>query len=436
MRLFDLRQMDENSLIETDLCVVGSGPAGLTIAREFAGTDIEVLVLEGGGVEKEPATQSLYDVENAGPCRRPDEEKRRVRILGGTSRVWTGRCAPFDPMDFEERSWVAYSGWPFTRADMDPYLERAGAYLGLGPHCYDETLWRLFRVPPPSPSLDERFLQPTFWQFSRSPNVPGSSVDFGRDLLIHRDININILVHSNITHITTTQDGSRVESVEVSTLENRRSRVRARAVVLACGGIENARLLLASNRIMPRGVGNEHDVVGRFLMDHPLCILGHFDPKEAAPVRARFGHYWLDDQHGRHVYLHGVSLSAEIRRREHLLGCDAFIEEYDVARDDPWQTMRRFASDLKSRRLSRTTVQDGLSLLSHPGEIGHGLYRRLGRHRPPFAKANRIELHCMLEQMPDPESRITLSPERRDALGMPISRINWKIGEAERLSAR
>jgi choline dehydrogenase-like flavoprotein len=436
VRFFDLRQMDENSLIETDLCIVGSGPAGMSIAHEFAATDVEVLVLESGGVETDAATQTLCEFENTGARRHLDPAQTRVRIFGGTSHVWTGRCAPFDAMDFEERSWVAYSGWPFTRADIDSYLERAGVYLGLGPHCYDETLWRQFKVPKPRPPLDGRFLAPIFWQFSKRATAPRSAVDFARDLPFPRCDNVNVILHSNLTQITTASDGSRIDTVEISTLENKRSRVRARAVVLACGGIENARLLLASNRIMPHGVGNEHDLVGRFLMDHPLCVLGHFDTKDSAPVRDRFGHYWLDDPHGRHTYLHGLTLSKDIQTKERLLGCAAFIEEFDVADDDPWQTMRRFASHAKSRRLSRALFQDGKSLLFRSGEIGHGLYRRLGKHRPQLARANRIDLHCLVEQTPDPESRLTLSSEKRDALGMPLSRINWKIGEAERLSAR
>jgi len=141
MSFFDLRQMDENSLIETDLCIVGSGPAGLSIAKEFEGSNIEVLVLESGGLDKEADTQSLYDIENTGAPIPLDQESSRLRIYGGTSHVWTGRCAPFDDIDFEQRSWVAYSGWPITRPEIDSHLERAGVYLGLGPHCYDENLW-------------------------------------------------------------------------------------------------------------------------------------------------------------------------------------------------------------------------------------------------------------------------------------------------------
>ena len=435
VRFFDFRQIDDNKIINADLCIIGSGPAGLSIARELAGTNFEVIVLESGGLDTESDTQSLYDIENIGVARQLDQKNVRLRIFGGTSHVWTGRCAPFDAVDFEKRSWVAHSGWPFTRAELEPYLERAGVYLGLGPHCYDDTLWQQFKVPQPKPSVDERFLEPMFWQFSKSPAVPKSSVDFARDLHFPKCDNITILLHANVISIAPSPCGTMVESVEISTLDRRRGCVRARAVVLACGGIENARLLLASNRIMPRGLGNEHDLVGRFLMDHPLCSLGHFDKEGAAKVRDRFGHYWLDDQRGRHTYLHGLTLGRDVQSKERLLRCDAFIEMSEFADDDPWQGIRRLASLLKSKRISRAAFRDCKLLLSHSPEIGRGLYRRMIKHRPELVRANRVELHCLLEQMPDPESRITLSADKRDSLGMPLSTINWKIGEVERQSS-
>jgi choline dehydrogenase-like flavoprotein/predicted dehydrogenase len=436
MKFFDLRRIDENSTIQTDLCIIGSGPAGLSIAKELARTNIDVLVLEGGGLEPEPDTQALYDFESVGVRRQYPAEATRVRVFGGTSRVWTGRCAPFAETDFEQRSWVPHSGWPLTRAELDPYLARAGEILGLGPHRYDESLWHLLRVAQPEPPLDRRILEPMFWQFSKRPAPHRGSTDVGRDLVFPRAENVSVLLHANVMNINTNIEGTKVESVEVSTLQGRRGCVRAKAVVLACGGIENARLLLASNRVMPRGVGNGNDLVGRYLMDHPRCTLGVFDPISSGAVCARFGHYWLDDQNGRHTYLHGVTFSKQIQEAERLMKCDAYIETFDVADDDPWQTLRRLVRTLKSKRLKAELLRDSKSLLGRSGEIGRGLYRRIVAHRPELVRSKRVELHCLVEQVPDPDSRVTLSADRRDALGMPLSTVNWKIGENEFRSAR
>ena len=138
MKVFDLRCFEDHSPIETDLCIVGTGPAGLSIASEFADAGIRVLLLESGGFEDETDTQALYEIESSGAPRTIDQHLIRRRIFGGSSHVWSGRCAPFDPSDFEKRPWVPYSGWPMTDSEIGPFLRRASAYLGLGQYEYDE----------------------------------------------------------------------------------------------------------------------------------------------------------------------------------------------------------------------------------------------------------------------------------------------------------
>lgn len=436
MNLLDLREFEDNSVVETDLCIIGSGPAGLSIAKEFQGTNIDVWVLESGGLEDEPETQALYKIESIGAPRVIDQENIRTRIFGGSSHVWTGRCAPFDKVDFQHRDWVPYSGWPFPIEELTGCFERAGYNLGLGPHCYNERLWQLFRVKHPTPEMDEKLLKPTFWQFSRSPNQPGEPTRFGRDFSLDNAPNIRILLHANVTHINTNEEGTRLESVEVSTLERKIACVKAKAVILCCGGIENARIMLASNRFQPHGVGNQNDTVGRFLMDHPLCRIGHFELQQANQIRDRFGHYWLDTDKGRHTYLHGVSLAENVQRQDNLVKCSAYIEESDSSRDDPWEVVMRAKDSLSGRSTNTFSYQDSWKLLSHSLEIGQGMYRRVVKHRPQLRRVKQVELHCMLEQLPDPDSRLTLSEIKKDALGMPLSKINWKLSEVERQSVR
>lgn len=436
MQILDLNQLENDSLIETDLCIVGSGPAGTSIAKEFAGTKANVVVLESGGLAEEADTQSLYDIESVGAPRRLKQDDLRRRILGGSSHIWTGRCAPFGELDLEERPWVPYSGWPMTRGELEPYLERAGVNLGLGPNCYDETLWRKFKVTRPIPALDERFLTPMFWQFSRNSRNPKESARFGQDLVRLDAPNTRVVLHANLIHINTNAAGTRFESADVRSLGGKCARVRAEALVLCCGGIENARLLLLSNRVIPHGLGNSHDLVGRFLMDHTTCVMGNFDLEKADKVRDRFGQYWLDNGTGRSDYLHGLALSREVQRNEQLLNGHAYIEEYDLDDYDPWSAIRRLRATLGSRAIATKGYRDARVFVKHLGEVCRGLYRREIEHRPPLTKAKRIELQCILEQKPDPESRVLLSRNRRDALGMPLSEIDWKMSEHEYRTAR
>jgi choline dehydrogenase-like flavoprotein len=435
MKFIDLNELEDGQLIQADLCIVGTGPSGMTIARQLARTNLNILMLESGGREPEPETQALYEIEATAP-RRISQDVIRARVTGGSSRIWTGRCAPFHPGDFEERPWVSNSGWPISRADYEPWLAPAGELLGLGPNCYDnDALWPRFGVSEPAPSLDRDAFEPMFWQFSKSPRNPKVSVDFGKDRLDPGASNIRILLHANLTHINTGSWATRFDCAEVRSLSGKRACVRAKALVLCCGGVENARLLLASNRSDPRGVGNQHDTVGRFLMDHSDSVVGSFDPAEAPAVRSRFGHYWIDDDHGRHVYLHGLALNRQLQEREQLLNCHAYLDCFDPAERDPWSAIDRAKAKLKSGEALTNVYKDAYTVISHSGELLRGLYRRRFQHRPQLDRLSRVELHLILEQVPDPESRVTLSENKKDALGMPISNIVWKISELERRTA-
>jgi choline dehydrogenase-like flavoprotein len=432
----DLNSLDQNSVLHADVCIVGTGPAGASLAKELEGTEADVLVVESGGLNDEADTQRLYDIKSTGVPREIGQDNLRRRILGGSSHVWTGRCAPFSDIDLEPRSWIPYSGWPLTSRELAPYLERAGHRLGLGSNCYDESLWHHFKVPRPFSCLDGNLVEPMFWQFSKSPFDSRGPVDFSQDLIHSRARNLRVLLHANVTHINTDSEGKRFDSVEVASLGQHKARILANVLVLACGAIENARLLLASRRSIPQGIGNQTDMVGRFLMDHTTCVLGQFDGEDTAIVRERFGQYWLDNDQGRSVYLHGLALSGALQRKEQLLNCHAYAEECDSAPDDPWSALRRVQSVLRARHLVNSTNQDARILLGHLGELLRGTYRRRVKHRPQLTRVDRLELQCILEQAPDPESRVTLADDRQDALGMPLSTIHWKMSELERRTAQ
>lgn len=134
MPVIDLQSYGHDNaspLAECDLCIIGSGPAGSTIARELSGTGLRVTMLESGGFMRSLEADALNEVENIGRPRVVDQWSVRNRIVGGSSHTWGGRCAPFDAIDLKERPWIPESGWPFEIGDLTPYLDRTAPYLGL-----------------------------------------------------------------------------------------------------------------------------------------------------------------------------------------------------------------------------------------------------------------------------------------------------------------
>jgi choline dehydrogenase-like flavoprotein len=431
MKFIDFEKLEDADPIKADLCIAGSGPAGVTIAKEFAGSKLQVLIVEGGGTEETPADQALYDVENLGANRATPQDRVRNRIVGGSSHTWAGRCVSLDDIDFETRGWVPHSGWPIGLQDIHPFLDRSRKYLGIGPNIYDDRLWKQLGLSPPRPRIDPAFLRSQFWQYSRDERNPLEPTRFSRTLAGIDASNVRLLMHANITQINTSEDGVRVKSLEVRSLDGRRAEVQANTVILACGALENARLLLASNKIARDGVGNSHDLVGRFLMDHPGCALGLFDPRRSASIQSRFGYYFLDHEDGRSLYAFGLMLSPEIQRKEQLLNCAAFLPQAPSA-DESWSALKRLVRP-GAERCRTSRAKDAAVVIGDLPRLLSNVYRRVARLQAPILKTDELSLYCLVEQTPNPSSRVTLG-QQMDALGMPLLRVDWRIGELERRS--
>ena len=200
----DARTLPEGTLLEGDLCIVGAGAAGLSIALEWIDAGKQVLLLEGGGLDYEPRTQDLYRGENVGLPYFP-LQAARLHYFGGTTGHWAGFCTTFDEIDFVQRPWVPYSGWPITRASLDPYYARAHRVLELGPYDYDVARWRRRNpslVPLP---LDPRAVWTKIWQFS-PPTRFGTR--YRGEIVGAR--NVHLLTHANVCEVETNESANAV----------------------------------------------------------------------------------------------------------------------------------------------------------------------------------------------------------------------------------
>jgi choline dehydrogenase-like flavoprotein len=448
MGVRDLRTAAKDTLFHADVAIIGAGPAGLAIARELAHSKIRVLIVESGGFDFEQEAQSLNRVENIGEPRPRDGVvspgrgydgslawlndipafELRNRCVGGSSHTWVGKCAAFDKIDFERRSWLPGSGWPVTRDSLEPFFDRAGDLLNLGPNLYDARLRDHLRSPPQDLQFDQTKLRSFFWQFSHQSAVkrePFRFIEIARSL---NAPNIEILTHATVTRINVEPSGRAVTSLEVRSLTDHRVLVQARNVVLCSGGVENARLLLASNAVLPHGIGNGRDVVGRYLADHPRTVIARFPSNTLEPVAKQFGFFGLTHKGNTHFYLHGLALSADIQAREGLLNCAAYPVQ-TLSSDDPWAALKRMA------RGPRRPGRDLLTVLRSPAMLARGLYERQVLQRGLPRKSDELRFDVMVEQPPNPESRVTLSLST-DRLGIPMAQVDWRIGSLERQSVK
>ncbi|MBN8952384.1 GMC family oxidoreductase [Rhizobium sp. 60-20] len=445
----DLRSMPEGIEIHTDIAIIGAGPAGIAIARELADTRMRVLVIESGGRDYEAEIQALNTVEsigepfvsaNAVPEGRGYTGKLawlndiaafelRNRGLGGSSHTWIGKCAAFDDIDFRRRPWLPLSGWPINRDQLLPALDRAGKLLNLGPNLYDESLFALLHSRPDDLGLDKQLLKPFFWQFSHMRHPRAEPTRFARLAAEITAENVSFLTHATVTEINTDSQGRKVASLDLRSSIGRSATVHASTVVLCGGGVENARLLLASSSTLPAGIGNGHDVVGRYLCDHPRASLCRFKGCDIDAIARHFNFYGLSHDGRTHFYLRGLSLSPDVQAREGLTNCAAYPVQIH-AEDDPWAALKRLA-----KGASKTVTGDLATLARSADMITSGLYERLVRKRGLPHRSTELRFDVMVEQQLDPESRITLT-QQRDQFGQPLPCINWKIGAREIGSVR
>jgi choline dehydrogenase-like flavoprotein len=261
--ILDARRLPRDTIIDADVCIVGAGAAGITLAREFVGQPFKVCLIESGGLEFDDETQSLYEGDLVGlPLDAPEDS--RLRYFGGTTNHWAGACRPLDADDFAFRPWIPYSGWPIAKVDLDPYYPPANEIVQIdevdwSPEFWAEQMPEFYRLP-----FMGRRLLPAIWQKS-PPTRFGQTY---RDELARAD-NVETSLFANVVDIETNDATGAVTRLGVACLEGNRFWVKARIYVLATGGIENARILLLSNKVRPAGIGNSFDTVGRFFMNHP-----------------------------------------------------------------------------------------------------------------------------------------------------------------------
>lgn len=414
--LIDSRTLPEATRLEADIAIVGGGAVGIAIARELIGSGIQVVLLESGGLDYDDDTQDLYVGEVDGnPSIALDAS--RLRYLGGSSNHWAGFCRPLDEPDFAARPWVPHSGWPFGRTALEPYYRRARPVLQLVNDSYEAADWHDQLAPIFAEPMMREQLRPLVFQQS-----PPTRLGTTYRPALEAAANVKVCLWANLTEIVTDATTATVEHLAMACLDGRRFTVAARQVVLATGGVENARLLLGSNRQAPAGLGNGHDLVGRFFMDHPA--------HEAATVLVDGSSDIARAPAGQMVQAL-CGLAPEIERDEALLRfATSILPVKPPDRDKPGYVALRELTRTMRRGIWPDDLMGRLgTVLADLGGTTSGFYNRF------FTEPGLLSLRIHVETAPNPDSRVTLLPER-DALGLNRVRLHWQLTELDRRSLR
>lgn len=432
--------------LDADICIVGSGPAAISMALQLDASPLSVIVLTGGGWSETVANQDLYrgSVSPAGSHESLEENRRRQ--FGGTSSAWGGRCIPFEPVDFKARSWVPDSGWPITYDELAPYYYPAAELCQIGRFEFDAQ--RAFPDGRPEivAGLDSEAL--VSYPLERwSPPV-----HFGKAYraALEKSTNIRVLMDAHVLTIETADDPTVVSHVAVS-VGGVAVSVTARHFVLATGGIENARLLLTStNDRFPTGLGNQHDNVGRYYMVHLSGVYAEVKLRDKRALMADFER----DSGG--VYCRRRWWFPEaVQQAGELLNTIFFL--YHTNGDNGHRDVlfsSRFVAKGVLSILGQRSVNQAVSkarevlpslrehavnivkngLLDVPDLIKLGLQRLAKRRLPFLPPSKRSEywgLYFQAEQAPNRASRVCLSATQKDAFGIPRAEVRLAFLEAD-----
>ena len=412
--VIDARTVPKNRIIKTDVCIVGAGAAGITLAREFIGRLFKVCLLESGGFEFDEQTQDLYEGRTVGV----DVGLRgtRGRYFGGTTNSWGNYCRPLDAIDFETRDWIPHSGWPFSKSHLDPFYQRAQSILQLGPFAYEAEAWET-ESEPRLPFIGSRVVTSIFQQ--HQPPLRFGKVY--RDEIVKAH-NISTFLYANVVNIATDHAARSVTRLRVACLEGNNFWVTAKLFIVATGAIENARLLLLSNNTQSGGLGNQNDLVGKFFMGHPIIEAGLFLPSD--PFLPMGLYKYSKPIIGNAKIIGHLSLSAETQRSGKLLNLNAFLDPVSIS-ERGLPSLKRF---LKGEFDS--WLKDLRNVIGEIDGVASAVFWKVFRGVTPI-KAFR--LRCTVEQSPNPNSRVTLSLER-DALGQNRTQIDWRLSSIEKRS--
>lgn len=398
--LIDSRTLSEGHDIIADICIIGAGAAGITLARELMGSGLSICLLEAGGQHLDESDQSLSNALNTGlPY---DGLNVRGRAFGGTTHYWAGMCAPLAHEDFEQRSWLPQSGWPITREELLPFYRKAQVTCEVGYFEYDpENLSELA-------ALSLLPLRPDRVETVIYQNSPPTR--FGPryvDELDQAD-DVEVYLHAVLTQIILDEAGDRVVELKVMSASENHHRVIADRFVMAMGGIENARHLLAHRDSIPQGLGNESGTLGLFL-EHP-----HYLPSAYILLKGdqNLGFYrshrqatQYDDGEGdKEAVVYGaLSLPAKVREREEIVAHACTIVPVDL-----------------DEELLFTDAETTVALET----IRPLLSREEG-------SITLCKLNLRAEQRVTEACRLTLNWEKLDRFGLPIVELNWQVSELD-----
>lgn len=419
--ILDLNEMPDGATVTADICIVGGGIAGIALATELlksGGSSLRVILLESGGAKIERESQKLNEADIVG-LKHGTIQDGRIRALGGLSNLWAGVSIELDSIDFQRRDWVPHSGWPFRKEDLRPYYDRAARFMKLEGRINIDANSFPRRYHPPE--YDESRLKHILAVFGPKPDLRVEYSPWFRS-----DDRIQVILHANATMIATNRDGTAVEEIEIRSLKGRAAKARASIFIVACGGVETPRLLLASDRFDHRGIGNAHDLVGRFFNEHLHAKLALIKPINRNRIREIYHRYYYNGI----KYFPKILCSEDVQIEHKILNIFGDVT-YEPPPDSTVTAAKFLLRAVRHPSLLPKAPRSVFNILRRPHELVDAIFRYTFIEDTASEKRGDMFLGIQSECEPNPESRVRLSSSL-DPLGSPRAELDWRLTDLDR----
>jgi choline dehydrogenase-like flavoprotein len=426
--------IEDKSIIDADICIIGAGCAGITLATELINSPLKVVLLESGGLEYDDKTQSLYEGENISfnPFKL---ENTRLRFFGGSTNHWGGMCHPLEKNDFLPRQELAYPGWPIELDALTPYYQRAQSLCQLGPFVYDdENYWRQHAGFKPLLTQADK-LKTSFFQFS----PPTRFGEVYKDVL-ERSRAVDVILNATALELEATADANHVSRVRVTSFSNKTFFVKARKFVVAAGGLETPRLLLLSNTVQKKGLGNKYDLLGRYYMDHPGLWSG-----TVQFITDQSSHPWYFNLRNKAEGL--ADMGAAFTPTESFLKNEGLLNFRLLLKPTPEEksvdSIKYIAHEMAAAQLPEDLGVHIKNILSDIRPVANIALKTIFNSSANFIAAppasnngiTKANIELGLEQFPNRDSRVSLSAQK-DAFGQNRIKLDWRLSGIEQKTAK
>ncbi len=411
------------AVYDATVCIVGAGIAGLILATRLAAQGIRVHLLEAGGLVQEERSQAFYATEQAADTHKGVTEGR-FRTFGGSSTRWGAQLLPFTRDIFDPLPGTPSRSWPIEASELTPYYPEIQRILGTDTLPFDASLLPALGHPhvPFSPDITLRYSK---WAPFARRNLART---VGAEALAHP--NLTVFTHANVAALE--GNGTRIAAARVLNYAGSEFRFNARHFVVAAGTVESSRLLLCSRPAIP----DPHDQIGRGFHDHLSFHAARFQSPQREQLLDQLGPFFVaESTFSLAGTLHTCKLEAspELRARLGLLAVMAHIviEEPEDSGAAALRTLLRSRQASAEKRSLPAMLGPALRGL---GDIARLLFAAKFQRRRAVSKRAQVLLNIDVEQSPSPDNRIRLSA-RRDALGIPVAIVDWRIQPAEQQTA-